>query len=218
MQAAAPRAFSGKKMQVVASASKSAFNGARFAAGARKSTRAARVNSRRTAVMTQAKVGDRPPWTLAPAARYVARSNLAAAGADAAPHHPHWHLNRRIYRIPQIGDSLAEFLAVATPDPKLRLLMSSMGETIRTIAFKVRPTRHDADQDRRAQHLLIRLRLRCPGPPPGTQRAPQQGRPCLLWHFSQVAVTRPHTRPAPAPASAGPHRQLRRHRLREQLR
>ncbi len=37
----------------------------------------------------------------------------------------------------QIGDSLAEFLVDATPDPKLRQLMMSMSEAIRTIAFKV---------------------------------------------------------------------------------
>ncbi len=37
----------------------------------------------------------------------------------------------------QIGDTLAEFLAEATPDPKLRQLMSAMSEAIRTIAFKV---------------------------------------------------------------------------------
>jgi flavoprotein len=39
---------------------------------------------------------------------------------------------------PQIGDSLAEFLVEATPDPKLRQLLMSMSEAIRTIAFKVR--------------------------------------------------------------------------------
>lgn len=38
----------------------------------------------------------------------------------------------------QIGDSLAEFLVEATPDPKLRQLMMSMAEAIRTIAHKVR--------------------------------------------------------------------------------
>jgi hypothetical protein len=38
----------------------------------------------------------------------------------------------------QIGDSLAEFLVEATPDPKLRQLMMSMSEALRTIAFKVR--------------------------------------------------------------------------------
>ena len=37
----------------------------------------------------------------------------------------------------QIGDSLAEFLVEASPDPKLRQLMMSMSEAIRTIAFKV---------------------------------------------------------------------------------
>lgn len=37
----------------------------------------------------------------------------------------------------QVGDSLAEFLAAATPDPKLRTLMTAMSEAIRTIAFKV---------------------------------------------------------------------------------
>eukprot|EP00882_Tetradesmus_deserticola_P023003 GHRQ01025028.1.p3 GENE.GHRQ01025028.1~~GHRQ01025028.1.p3 ORF type:complete len:120 (-),score=43.75 GHRQ01025028.1:136-495(-) len=38
----------------------------------------------------------------------------------------------------KIGDSLAEFLAEATPDTKLRQLLMSMSEAIRTIAFKVR--------------------------------------------------------------------------------
>ena len=38
----------------------------------------------------------------------------------------------------KIGDTLAEFLVEATPDPKLRQLLASMSEAIRTIAFKVR--------------------------------------------------------------------------------
>jgi len=38
----------------------------------------------------------------------------------------------------QLGDSLAEFLVEATPDPKLRQLLMSMSEAIRTIAYKVR--------------------------------------------------------------------------------
>jgi sedoheptulose-bisphosphatase len=38
----------------------------------------------------------------------------------------------------QVGDTLAEFLVDATPDPKLRQVMMSMAEAIRTIAFKVR--------------------------------------------------------------------------------
>ncbi|WIA12870.1 hypothetical protein OEZ85_006493 [Tetradesmus obliquus] len=38
----------------------------------------------------------------------------------------------------KIGDSLAEFLVEATPDTKLRQLLMSMSEAIRTIAFKVR--------------------------------------------------------------------------------
>ena len=37
----------------------------------------------------------------------------------------------------QIGDTLEEFLLEATPDPKLRQLMMSMSEAIRTIAYKV---------------------------------------------------------------------------------
>lgn len=40
--------------------------------------------------------------------------------------------------LPQLGDSLAEYLVEATPDPKLRQLMMSMGEALRTIAYKVR--------------------------------------------------------------------------------
>lgn len=38
----------------------------------------------------------------------------------------------------KVGDSLAEFLVVATHDPKLRQLMMSMSEAIRTISYKVR--------------------------------------------------------------------------------
>ena len=38
----------------------------------------------------------------------------------------------------EIGDSLEEFLAKATPDKGLIRLMMCMGEAIRTIAFKVR--------------------------------------------------------------------------------
>lgn len=47
----------------------------------------------------------------------------------------------------QLGDSLAEFLVEATPDPKLRQLMMSMSEAIRTIAYKVRPIRLAMMQD-----------------------------------------------------------------------
>lgn len=36
-----------------------------------------------------------------------------------------------------MGDSLEEFLVSATDDAKLRQLMMSMSEAIRTIAFKV---------------------------------------------------------------------------------
>ncbi|KAJ3680755.1 hypothetical protein LUZ60_015244 [Juncus effusus] len=38
----------------------------------------------------------------------------------------------------ELGDSLEEYLAKATPDKNLRSLMASMGEAIRTIAVKVR--------------------------------------------------------------------------------
>jgi hypothetical protein len=37
----------------------------------------------------------------------------------------------------QVGDSLEEFLVEATPDPKLRQILMSLSEAIRTIAFKV---------------------------------------------------------------------------------
>ena len=39
----------------------------------------------------------------------------------------------------QVGDSLEEFLLASTDDGKLRQLMMSMSEAIRTIAFKVHP-------------------------------------------------------------------------------
>ena len=44
----------------------------------------------------------------------------------------------------QIGDTLEEFLADATSDPKLRQCLMSLAEATRTIAFKVRAdlTRH----------------------------------------------------------------------------
>ena len=45
--------------------------------------------------------------------------------------------NRNVL-LSQLGDSLEEFLVSATPDPKLRQLMMSLGECIRTIAHKVR--------------------------------------------------------------------------------
>jgi hypothetical protein len=38
---------------------------------------------------------------------------------------------------PQIGQTLSEVLAEATTDPKLRQLVSSLAEAIRTIAYKV---------------------------------------------------------------------------------
>lgn len=38
----------------------------------------------------------------------------------------------------QIGDTLEEFLADATSDPKLRQCLMSLAEAVRTIAFKVR--------------------------------------------------------------------------------
>lgn len=38
----------------------------------------------------------------------------------------------------QVGDSLEEFLVDATPDPKLRQVLMSLSEAVRTIAFKVR--------------------------------------------------------------------------------
>lgn len=40
----------------------------------------------------------------------------------------------------QVGDSLEEFLLASTNDAKLRQLMMSMSEAIRTIAFKVGKT------------------------------------------------------------------------------
>jgi hypothetical protein len=42
---------------------------------------------------------------------------------------------------PQIGDTLEEFLLEAESDPKLRQLMMSMSEAIRTIAYKVQSLR-----------------------------------------------------------------------------
>lgn len=90
----APKATAGRTMtaQVMASACPSAFKGAAVVSRARVAPRSSRVMSRRTAVMTQAKV----------------------------------------------GDSLSEFLIEATKDPKLRQLMMSMAEAVRTIAYKVR--------------------------------------------------------------------------------
>ena len=39
----------------------------------------------------------------------------------------------------QIGDTLEEFLTEATDDSKLRQVVMSLSEAVRTIAFKVRP-------------------------------------------------------------------------------
>lgn len=38
----------------------------------------------------------------------------------------------------QIGDTLEEYLVDATSDPKLRQVLMSLAEAVRTIAFKVR--------------------------------------------------------------------------------
>lgn len=47
------------------------------------------------------------------------------------------YLKRPVLLQLQLGDSLAEFLVEATPDPKLRQLLMSMSEALRTIAYKV---------------------------------------------------------------------------------
>lgn len=92
--------------------------------------------SRRTAVQTQAK---------------VQRVCACAARARASPRWPrtlHCTLPSLIAPSPhtpcpqtlaslQLGDSLSEFLLEATPDVKLRTLLTSMSECIRTIAYKV---------------------------------------------------------------------------------
>ena len=61
---------------------------------------------------------------------------LLAAAAALASHSPPPRLPSPCR--PQIGDTLEEFLLEATPDAKLRQLMMSMSEAIRTIAYKVR--------------------------------------------------------------------------------
>ena len=43
----------------------------------------------------------------------------------------------------QVGDSLEEFLVASTSDTKLRQLLMSMSEAIRTIGFKARPAVED---------------------------------------------------------------------------
>ena len=57
----------------------------------------------------------------------------------------------------QVGDSLEEFLVSATDDAKLRQLMMSMSEAIRTIAFKV---------------------------PCSTRKAPSRAERAVTWHGS----------------------------------
>jgi hypothetical protein len=61
----------------------------------------------------------------------------------------------------QLGDSLAEFLVEATPDPKLRQLLMSMSEALRTIAYKVRiiAVPYGIQHCRCVQHLLGSLQL-----------------------------------------------------------
>ena len=83
-----------------------------------------RLSQRKSAVVTQAKVMLRSCRT-----RSVT--------------HAHKPLCRKLLIIckrgfVQVGDSLEEFLLGATEDAKLRQLMMSMSEAIRTIAFKVR--------------------------------------------------------------------------------
>lgn len=56
----------------------------------------------------------------------------------------------------QVGDSLEEFLVSATDDAKLRQLMMSMSEAIRTIAFKVKTSgmcSHHHGLDQQPSHL-----------------------------------------------------------------
>ena len=92
---------------------------AAFTAAAKQGVRGMRVG-RRSAVQTQAKVGARQPCrdpSIVRSLQQAVTNNLM---------------------LMQIGDSLAEFLVEATPDTKLRQLLMSMSEAIRTIAFKVR--------------------------------------------------------------------------------
>lgn len=90
----------------------------------------------------QAKAFVRPsaPKTVRVAAS-AAKSSFAGVKAfKAAPVRATRAASRRqaVVTKAKVGDSLAEFLVDATPDPKLRQLMMSMAEAVRTIAFKVR--------------------------------------------------------------------------------
>jgi hypothetical protein len=107
-------------VKAFASATRSSFAGnAAFTAAAKQGVRGMRVG-RRSAVQTQAKVSAWQPCCDPSNVRSFqqALTNYVA--------------------VTQIGDSLAEFLVEATPDTKLRQLLMSMSEAIRTIAFKVR--------------------------------------------------------------------------------
>jgi hypothetical protein len=123
LQAVAARPVSAGRSTAVkafASATRSSFAGnAAFTAAAKQGVRGMRVG-RRSAVQTQAKVGARQPSCDPSTVRRLPQAITLYAG------------------IMQVGDSLAEFLVEATPDTKLRQLLMSMSEAIRTIAFKVR--------------------------------------------------------------------------------
>ena len=54
----------------------------------------------------------------------------------------------------QIGDTLEEFLTEATEDSKLRQVIMSLSEAVRTIAFKVRPLRIPAIHFKTEQHVM----------------------------------------------------------------
>ena len=78
--------------------------------------------------------------TVAPVSAGALTSRAATGGARLAPARPARaaragraqgaQLSRALARA-EVGDTLEEFLVKATPDPKLRSLMTGMGEAIR---------------------------------------------------------------------------------------
>lgn len=93
-------------------------------------------------------------------------------GDRTSPHSVHagscmckfWSVDGRVYDLQagfvQVGDSLEEFLLGATQDAKLRQLMMSMSEAIRTIAFKVHkilPYLVNLSLDMHNVHVLLHI-------------------------------------------------------------
>jgi sedoheptulose-bisphosphatase len=100
---------------------------ARAASAARPSRQAPQAAFRAPLTGSVAALSSKSSSFAAPAAALACRSQSSRAAS-----------RQRLTTQAKVGDSLEEFLVSATDDAKLRQLMMSMSEAIRTIAFKVR--------------------------------------------------------------------------------